>query len=406
MSKMVLLGAGASVEAGVPDAYRMTTEIVNGFNNLDRQYNRLQEIINFVVGGLLFKAGGTNRDPFKGINVEDLFNAVMLLSERMTLEVSPFVNSWHPLVDAYDREQPFDDWQIRDAFEGIFEQISRNIQRAADGYSVDSIRWDSFNKKFAKAVKSIEREPGNGKVFRQTAEIMTTLLAKYVWIDDPDKVSYLQPLANSRWNGDRLVIATLNYDNTIELAANVNGVCCNTGIEVWSKKGQFDFEDKGLHLIKLHGSIDWSKKYIEYAKDRPMPHIVISKIDSLQTYLRGFNYGFEDIKPAVIFGQRNKLTTEGPFLELLRAFQLELSRSEHLVVIGYSFRDSHINTYLSNWLNESVENRVSIVDPFFNSSSESYMGYLGRLTRGDKAQVRIIRQKTSESIPELVESKE
>jgi hypothetical protein len=40
-------------------------------------------------------------------------------------------------------------------------------------------------------------------------------------------------------------------------------------------------------------------------------------------------------RPAVIFGQRNKLTAEGPFLDLLRAFREELSRSTSLTVVGY-----------------------------------------------------------------------
>ncbi len=33
MSEMLLLGAGASVEAGVPSAYKMTREILERFND-------------------------------------------------------------------------------------------------------------------------------------------------------------------------------------------------------------------------------------------------------------------------------------------------------------------------------------------------------------------------------------
>ena len=45
----------------------------------------------------------------------------------------------------------------------------------------------------------------------------------------------------------------------------------------------------------------------------------------------------ESFRPAVSFGQRNKLTAEGPFLDLLRAFQVELAKADRLTVIGYSF---------------------------------------------------------------------
>jgi hypothetical protein len=38
--------------------------------------------------------------------------------------------------------------------------------------------------------------------------------------------------------------------------------------------------------------------------------------------------------PMVIYGQRNKLTTEGNFLDLLRQFDEELSKSDLLTVVG------------------------------------------------------------------------
>ena len=82
--------------------------------------------------------------------------------------------------------------------------------------------------------------------------------------------------------------------------------------------------------------------------------------------------------PAVVFGQRNKLTAEGPFLDLLFAFRQELERAGRLTVIGYSFRDPHVNEYLAQWINASPEHRFRIVDPGFQNSKESFAGALQR----------------------------
>lgn len=53
---MLLLGAGASVEAGVPDAYKMTEAIAAGFR-ADPASGRHARVISFVISGLLFEAG-------------------------------------------------------------------------------------------------------------------------------------------------------------------------------------------------------------------------------------------------------------------------------------------------------------------------------------------------------------
>ena len=81
----------------------------------------------------------------------------------------------------------------------------------------------------------------------------------------------------------------------------------------------FKSPEHGLHLLKLHGSIDW-RRVGEQTSATQMPTVKIHQLEP------------EDVKrpelrPAVIFGNRNKLTAEGPFLDLLRAFQDELAES-------------------------------------------------------------------------------
>ncbi len=68
------------------------------------------------------------------------------------------------------------------------------------------------------------------------------------------------------------------------------------------------------------------------------------------------------LPPAVLFGQHNKLTTNGPFLDLLRAFKDELSQSAILTVVGYSFRDEHINACIAQWLHSDEQRRLVLVN--------------------------------------------
>lgn len=454
MSEMLLLGAGASVEAGVPSAFKMTEEILERFNNANNSNLReYAKVLNFVIGGLLYDAGKRNNNPFtSGVNVEDLFNAVLLLSERNTLEVSPFVGSWDSMIEAFDKVTPSPprldrllqliqqkvEKQVKDAlshnptFSSSSDRIDRALEnnfkkrleaalnkRSASISSSESVgravadyikevakKWSDnlkpsssgsnsdLDREFKDAVQRLRERPAEGQKFKRTAEQMILMLKDLVWIEDAARVAYLSPLLNKVKNGGRLVIATLNYDNGIELVSEANLVSCNTGIDIWSQKGIFDFTADGLHLIKLHGSIDWSWEQNIRTPERPMPHSVIRRVET-----GAFKNSFE--RPAVIFGQRNKLTAEGPFLDLLRQFQNELDKSLLLTVIGYSLRDLHINTYISKWLNESPDKKIRVIDPNFDKSEVDYVRQLQRLRRARPSQVEIIEKFTGDALIEL-----
>ena len=128
-----------------------------------------------------------------------------------------------------------------------------------------------------------------------------------------------------------------------------------------------------------------------------MEHEVISRVESIDVFRRAFGT-YERIRPAVIFGQRNKLTAAGPFLDLLRSFQAALEATTRLVVIGYSFRDDHVNTYIANWLNESQEHTVVIIDPGFQSSFEGFIGNLSTLIHSKSERLQVIRENASTGI--------
>ena len=78
----------------------------------------------------------------------------------------------------------------------------------------------------------------------------------------------------------------------------------------------------------------------------PYPRVLIEGEDVPAAYERPYH----DEAPAVIFGGRSKLRADGPYLDLLREFVSALTGTEDLVVVGYSFRDDHVNEVVRTWL--------------------------------------------------------
>ena len=68
---------------------------------------------------------------------------------------------------------------------------------------------------------------------------MEMMLEELTLIKDEKKIEYLKPILHLASLHKRLVIATLNYDNGIELLSRASGLSCDTGIESWTKKGVF-----------------------------------------------------------------------------------------------------------------------------------------------------------------------
>ncbi len=333
MTEMILLGAGASAEADVPTSYAMSREMYPRFQELilPGMRNDYARAFAFIIGGLRFQQSVNWGDPYADVDVETLLSAVSALSDnaRYTSEVAQFIQTWHPLISEFD---------------------------------------------------NVPRLKGEAGIFDQVAAIMRQMLVDIVWVEETAKVAYLMPLLSLLRRQIRLVIATLNYDNTVELLTQTHGVVCDTGIERWSETRTFDFAEDGLHLLKLHGSVDWELIYESSTATKPMMVTGLRTLSGQDMRQRKAIRHDENFfarrkglyEPAVIFGERNKLTAEGPFLDLLHAFKRELAASDRLTVIGYSFRDEHINTCIAHWLHTDARHRLRIITRNFNENQTEF----------------------------------
>ena len=144
---LVLLGAGASVPAGIPTATEMTERMLQSGASSDEKLPSLKShhrrVIRFVAGGIAMHRGEQGDNPLSGINIEELFTAVKMLADRDTLEIAPFVAQWHNAVEVIDdtvrSDSSLNEWSLEVA---IRETLEVAIRAANDEYEIDSFIWD------------------------------------------------------------------------------------------------------------------------------------------------------------------------------------------------------------------------------------------------------------------------
>ncbi|MCW2996314.1 MAG: hypothetical protein JWQ18_3809 [Conexibacter sp.] len=320
----------------MPVSNAMTKAIVDRFNDRSH-WRQTSQTLNFVCGALVAYDSAQGSDPYAGLDVERVFAAVELLARRKNLEVTPFVSSWHPAVDGWDRSRLPGSWDRR--FKGRLDD-TRLSDRARD--------------EIVKLIRAVT-SGGEGEIYR---DLMDEMIAELVTLlaTTNKRISYLEPLVRAAHaSSSGLTIVTLNYDRSVELAGAASGVAVHTGIEQWAADGRWAWPSTGIRLLKVHGSIDWAWEQLE-RREGKLSQSAVMKLGEHEER-RG--------RPALVFGHGTKLKAEGPFLSLLAEFEAQLAQSQELVVVGYSFRDDHVNEVVRRWLNESDTNKVCVIDPWF-----------------------------------------
>ena len=383
---IILLGAGASKPAGVPISAEMTKRMITQCRGTE--YERPMQAI---VGALQMQQSLTGRK----LDVEQVVNASVLLADRLSLEFAPFVGAWHPFIDDLERRRftRSDAMAIANRAMRSMNSSRRSERAATEGQVEKAIANALIG--FA---KTVDRRP-DGAVFRSLSTHLTNLLINIVWLTNADKLSYLDPLLRAAARR-RLTIATLNYDNSIELRAGKLGIMCETGLGEWAATGSLPEISRGVELLKLHGSANWTwSAPASAANDWQVDRHIVERLapqpaDNEDVEEQEVSGGL-----AVLFGGHNKLTAEGPFLDLLVRFRNRLFASRGLVVIGYSFRDPHINHYLLRWLRADRYARMIVVDavgahedehPFFDFYGDEFGKRLTFLPKGARGAISIL----------------
>lgn len=344
----VLLGAGASADADLPLTSELADMIVERANH--RAYKRpWVKILNAVYGAMSGYTGLSGENPRTAVNVETLISSLRLLQVRASHEVAPFVSTWIPALSDLSVSEPGID-DARDLVRAISDHNESNsdfllsmVTRAVASIARDEIRPD-----VATALKKAE-----DYVIDQLIAILKS----------HRDVSYLSPLIDlSLRQPGGLDVITLNYDLTVEDAAK-GRVVVETGISDWNPGDPISFpeRDRCLNLIKVHGSLDWVTR-----RNTNLHYNLVTPFDL------GVDEGASlhepnETRPWLVVGDRDKLGTDGPTIELNHAARTSLRRTDHLAVVGYSFNDQHINSIIRDWINGDVDRTISIVSPGWDS---------------------------------------
>ncbi|WP_404435899.1 SIR2 family protein [Microbacterium aerolatum] len=368
----VLLGAGASVDAGLPTTFTFARQLVEDITATLGRDRTIVKTLNFVYGAMVNHRTERGGDPFDAVNVETMISAIRLLRDRGTHEVAPFIQDWKPGV-------------------GRYASSSRGVQGAALIKALESDRRFSPGREVEAAVRAIIADsdaPSNGDLYDELERLIRTR-ARRLLLQHGD-VSYLAPLIElGTTQPGGLDVATLNYDLTVEACARSLGVALSRGPERMGLGTAWEFDPgAAIRLHKIHGSIDL------HAHDsvRSLTRKAYVVVDTSN----------DDFPPDIVIGDRDKLGSGGRTLALLVAFASALQKASKLVVVGYAFADPHVNDIILDWLHTDESRTLTVLDPSWPHSHSYREGIRAELTSElddlTSPRIHVVRATTAEAL--------
>ena len=338
---MILLGAGASIDAGVPGAYKLTEDIFSQLRGTRRQSEA--ELFGFVHAKLVERDVKLGGDPFGTINVEEVYDALQRLAHRSADPLSEFVSAWDSGVGA----KPFDRKAFQDALQNA---INSAISAAGSGRLAPSdwSMYDKISKPVADAFAGFHPAAAGDHTLEPYLEALAACLTP----TDPTP-NYLREVVSYAVE-DCDIIGTLNYDLLIEKCCQKLGYDFSYGLDVWNARKTIRFERSDLRLAKLHGSLNWIENGDDVDIDREP--VLFKK--------RGIIFG----------GQSSKLVPHGPYLQLRSNFDKRLRESTRFGIIGYSFQDIHMNALIRQWMATKRKAKLVVLNPSLPSDALNKIG--------------------------------
>lgn len=350
---MCLLGAGASADAGLLISSKLGDAILVRLRS-GRQ-TKLAHVLDFVVAVMVAHDVRTGEATSSDRpDIERIASAVELLSKRSGLEVAPFIEAWDGAIESFETHKSS-------------RSVASDLGRALSGRH--GILGASSPDTWAleRAINQmIDNRVGvaDNDIFQKLLAVLVHELQQLLEIEDAANFDYLAPLLRSiTAAAPEPTVATLNYDLGVEVAAERAGINVARGVDTWTETGKLHFPSSHLRLLKLHGSLDWAK--VPNWRGISGASLTVGRGDD-----------GSETPPFLVFGQREKLRSEGPFLQLLEEFRRTLDEHNQLLVLGYAFRDPHVNDIVGRWLESRSESRMVVVDPYYAPPEHLYGGAL------------------------------
>lgn len=304
-SVVVLLGAGASKDAGLRLSTELTTDLQSDL--VDSKDSLLQRTLGLILGALAFRRGYEGKTMHAPVDIESVLAIAQMLSRRSEHPLCSFVATWHSFL----------------------EEIGPK---------------------------------GNGTAFEALIRRARGMLrTKLETPSDGTIVKYLESacrLSEGLADDKSPEVFTLNYDRCVESALQYQRRRFTTGFRdgMWNRD-EFAVDGQ-VRLYKLHGSFGWVRhpeSDVLYDRDGAMAR---DDLDILSA----------DTEDDLIFGADNKFSPRQPYLWMIYRFVEALERCSYIVTIGYGFRDVHINQALTQAMAADPHKHLLVVGPGLTSA--------------------------------------
>lgn len=297
---ILLLGAGASADAGIPPSAKMIHELETKLK-CQEEWKKFSDLYNHVKSAILYKDGLAGRfGDGVSYNIETLVNTLYELERNEEHPLYPFIASWN----------------------------SRFVSLAGEKFG----RVQEFRHRILDVLKS------------------------WMCPTDPEDACYYSGLvAAQKVLNFPLRIFSLNYDTCVE-RLSITDFVVETGFAGWGPKHIWSYEryietERGenpppqVFLYKLHGSIDW-KRDPETKELSRVQQVLSIPPDHME----------------IIFGREAKLEAADPYLFYAYEFRRCALDARLVVAIGYGFSDPHINKILSQALKAEGPKTLLVVE--------------------------------------------
>lgn len=321
---IMLLGAGTSVEAGIPHSNKMISELESLVRSDEKDWSDLHDLYFYIRGtfeyGNALRKISNPKNPETYYNIESLYVALDELSKRDEHSLFPYIGAWNP--------------KLSDVAGNKFENVKELKQKI-------------YNK-----------------------------IRDWVGVTQREKVAYYENIFDFRKEYESSIrIFSMNYDLCVEKAWK-NWLSKNRTDEIELERGfhpatpddveksrcwdwkrldesQNPYEKQPVFLYKLHGSIDWKKEGEK------------TKFEDEDSWS---NIKLEE--SVFIFGETNKLHYNDPFFYLFQEFRKWTLSSKLIISLGYSFGDPHINNVVRQSLLDNPERKLLVISPYdFNGDT-------------------------------------
>jgi hypothetical protein len=172
-------------------------------------------------------------------------------------------------------------------------------------------------------------------------------------VREPERARFLDRLMDDLAGQRNYPIASLNYDNLIEIA------CARRGLSFFEPVIDGE-QERNIRLVKVHGSVTW------------LPDSKTRKIVRNEEYSSAITRQLGELRSAVletpmIYPSRKKMPIHAPFMRNSLELQELFATRPFCVAVGYSFPDLHVRSWLETAIKNNPDFILYVVGPKANN---------------------------------------